>query len=183
MNGKIKILILGIIIILFFRSAGCFKLVDGPMKFHIEGLEEFFELDSSEESDEYIKEGRLDAYKREGILLIPFIKEHGDGCIILLQPYSTDSDYTISIEEISLTTSEGDIISYIEEYGDVVTLSKWSDSMILVNEFNKSEEWFYSGNDLVLYISASVKKGEQRIPIEITYNVTTMLYRGPVWQV
>ncbi len=183
MKKKIKILFLGIVIILVLGNASCFKLVDGPMIFHIEGFEEFFEIVSSEEIDAYINAGKLDDYKREEILLIPFIKESGDECVILLQPYSKIANYTINIAQISLTTSEGDIISYIEEYGDVETLSKWKDSMLIVSRFNKSEEWFYNGNNLILHIKASVKKGNQWIPVDISYNMTLIRYKGPAWQV
>lgn len=183
MKKKIKILFLGIVIILVFRNASCFKLVDGPMKFHIEGFEEFFDLESPNERDEYINEGKLDAYKREGIILIPFIKESVDGCVILLQPYSTDSDYTIEIGEVLLTSVDGKVISYKEDYGNVVTVSKWKSQMMVVNEFKTSEEWFYNGNNLILHIKASVKKGNQWIPVDISYNMTLIRYKGPAWQV
>ena len=183
MKGKIKILFLALIIIVFFKNAGCFKLVDGYKKFHIKGFEEFDEITSEEEADEYIKEGRLDAYKREEILLIPFIKESGDGCVILLQPYSTDSNYIIKIGEVLLTSSDGETISYTEEYGDVATVSKWKSQMMVINEFNKSEEWFYGGNNLMLRIKASINKKNQWIPVDISYDVTLTQYRGPSWQV
>ena len=55
--------------------------------------------------------------------------------------------------------------------------------MMVINEFNKSEEWFYGGNNLMLRIKASINKKNQWIPVDISYDVTLTQYRGPSWQV
>lgn len=179
-----KTLVFCIIIALILGNVGCARMVEGYKKFNIEGFEEFFDIKSLEEQEQYIDSGKLDFYKREDVLFIPFIKEISDTeCVILLFPYSKNVYDKISLDEVSLTTSEGDILSCTKEYGEIETLSKWNDSMMIVNTFNKSEEWFYNGNDLTLNIGVSISSGDECVATEISYNVTIKGYKGTALQV
>lgn len=185
MNGKTsKILVLCIAIILMLGNSGCGRMAEGYKQFNIEGFEAFFDMKSLEEQEKYIDSGNLDFYKREDVLFIAFIKEISDTeCAILLFPYSKNIYNKIRLDEVSLTTSEGDVLSFTEEYGEIEALSKWNDSMVLVNTFNKSEEWFYNGNNLTLNINASIGSGDECIATEISYNVTIKGYKGTTFQV
>ena len=185
MHGRIsKILIICIIIISMLGNVGCAKMVEGYKQFNIKGFEEFFDIESLEEQEEYISSGKLDFYKKEEVLFLPFIKEISDTeCAILVFPYSKNSNNKISLDEVSLTTSEGEVLSFTEKYGEIDTLSKWNDSMVLVNTFNKSEEWFYNGNNLTLNIKASIRNGSECVATEISYNVIIKGYKGTTLQV
>lgn len=166
------------------ENIGCAKMVDGYKQFDIEGFEKFFDIKSLEEQEEYINSGKLDIYKSEGILFLPFIKEISDTeCAILVFPYFKNTNNKIRLDEVSLTTPEGDVISIIKEYGEIKALSKWNDSMVIVNTFNKSEEWFYNGNNLTLNINASISSGNECVAIGISYNVTIRGYKGTTLQV
>lgn len=185
MDGKVsKILIFCITITLMLGNVGCAKMVDGYKKFVIEGFEEFFEYQSLEEQEKQINSGELDFCKREEVLFIPFIKEISDTeCAILIFPYSKHVNNKISLDEVSLTTSEGDVICQTKECGEIEVLSKWNDSMVLVDTFNKSEEWFYNGNKLTLNINVSIKSDNECRATEISYNVTIKGYKGTTLQV
>lgn len=185
MHGKMsKIFIFFMIITLMLEIVGCAKMVEGYKKFNIEGFEEFFDIKSLEEQEEYINSGKLDSYKREEVLFLPIIKEISDTeCVILVFPYSKNVNTNVSLDEVSLTTSEGDVISFTEKYGEIEVLSNWNDSMVLVNTFNKSEEWFYNGNNLTLNINASIRTENECIETEISYHVTIKGYKGTTLQV
>ena len=179
-----KILIFGIIITLMLGIVGCTKMVDGYKKFIIEGFEEFFEYQSLEEQEKQINSGELDFCKREEVLFIPFIKEISDTeCAILIFPYSKNINKKISLDEVSLATCGGDDICHTKEYGEIEVFSKWNDSMVLVDTFNKSEEWFYNGNKLTLNIRVSIKSENKCNVTEISYKVTIKGYKGTTLQV
>lgn len=55
--------------------------------------------------------------------------------------------------------------------------------MVLVDTFNKSEEWFYNGNKLTLNINVSIKSDNECRATEISYNVTIKGYKGTTLQV
>ena len=100
-----------------------------------------------------------------------------------MRPYSKNVDKVISIREILLTTADGKTICRIEEYGETEVISQWGGSAFLVGMVMKSEEWFYSGNELTLHIKASVKDGEEWIPIETSYEVVLRGTKMPALQV
>lgn len=181
---KSKISILVFVVIWLLGNSGCVKMVDSYKKFNIEGFEEFFDINSSEEQQRYINSGKLDSYKREEILFIPFIKESNDTeCVILILPYSQKANNRVKLEEVTLMTAEGDIICFTEEYGEIEVFSEWSDTMVLIDEFEKSEKWFYDEKELVLNIKANIINEKNCIPTEIFYNVTIRGYRGTTLQV
>ena len=75
------------------------------------------------------------------------------------------------------------MISFTEGYGEIEVLSKWDDSMILVSTFNKSDEWFYNGNNLKLTINASINSENELVETEINYDITIVGYKGTWLQV
>lgn len=55
--------------------------------------------------------------------------------------------------------------------------------MLIINTFIKSEEWFYSGNNLTLNIKAGIRTGDACVTTEISYDVTMKGYKGTTFQV
>jgi hypothetical protein len=98
-------------------------------------------------------------------------------------PFSKSINSKIILDEVILITSEGEMVSCTEEYGEIVISSKWNDSMILVDTFNKSEKWFYDGKKLLLNITIRMKNGDEWIETELSYNVTIKGYKGTRFQV
>lgn len=181
---KNKIFILSIVIILALGNVGCVKMVEGYKKFNIQGFEEFFDIESLENQENYINSGKLDFCARREVLFIPFIKEISDTeCAVLVFPYSKKNNSKLILNKVSLTTVEGDVISFTEGYGEIEVLSKWDDSMILVSTFNKSDEWFYNGNNLKLTINASINSENELVETEINYDITIVGYKGTWLQV
>lgn len=180
----IKILIFAIAIAFVVWSFKSCMLVDGYTKFPIEGFEEFYDLESPEVREKYINSGQLDFSKKEDVYFLPFIKEGiEEECIILLNLYSEDTDNKVTLDKISLVDSNGDVIALNEEYGEAEVLSEWSSSMSVVDTFQKSEDWFYSGNNLTLHIEATITNGNKSTKAEFSYNASIVKYRGPAWQV
>lgn len=176
-----KVLIFSLILTMVLGNIGCTTLGEGYTKFNIEGFEEFFNIKSNEAKEDYIDSGQLDAFERENVIFIPFIKEISyTECGILLFAYSENSQQKICLDEVTFSMSDGSIISSIDEYGEIEASSKWDSSMLLVSKVPKSEEWFYLGNNLALHIVASIHNGEEWVPTELTYKVFITEYKGPV---
>lgn len=172
------------VLILVLVNAGCTKMVEGYKKFHIQQFEEFFNLKSLEKQEEYIASGKLDLYEREEVLFIPFIKEVSETeCALLLFVYSQNINNKVILNEVSLVTDKEDVISFTQGFEDIEVLSKWNDSMTLINVFKKSDEWFYNGNDLILNIDASIIKENSLVETYITYDVVIEGYKGTSVQV
>jgi hypothetical protein len=176
--------IASIIVILMLCSVGCTGMVEGYNLFIIDGFEEFFEYQSSEEREELISSGELDCFKKEDIILIPYIKEisHTE-CALLLFAYSKNTNRTIKIEEVSLVTNDGNAVCQSDESIEIEVLSKWNNSMAVVETFEKSEKWLYNGNGLTLKIQISINKEIECKTAEFFYQITIKGFKGTKFQV
>ena len=173
-----------IVIILILVDVGCVAMVEGYKEFHIREFEDFFNTKTLEEKKEYIDSGKLDICNKEEILLIPFVKEVSETeCAILLSPYSQNVNSKVILNEVSLTTAEGEVISFTKDFGEIEVLSQWKESMTIVNVFNKSDSWFYNGNNLKLIINMTIQKEDDIVETEVTYDITIEGYRGTSIQV
>ena len=179
-----KIFVIGIIVILMLCSVGCTGMVEGYNLFIIDGFEEFFEYQSSEEREELISSGELDCFKKEDIILIPYIKEisHTE-CALLLFAYSKNTNRTIKIEEVSLVTNDGNAVCQSDESIEIEVLSKWNNSMAVVETFEKSEKWLYNGNGLTLKIQININKEIECKTAEFFYQITIKGFKGTKFQV
>ncbi len=178
-----KINLFVLLVCILVLPAGCF-MVDGPKKFHFDAFREFFELETVEERDEYLESGQLDTFKSNDVLIIPFIKEcNHEECIFLLTAYSKEEQKEVLIQKATLATTDGDVIFQTDEPKELSVLLQWESQMTPIHTFEKEDEWFYHGNNLVLTIQAVITTDGVSNSVECSYPLTIIGYKGPSWQV
>lgn len=164
-NNVWTIIIMCVLILCMFM--GCGQRVKGYTSFSIDEYDEFFDLVSDSDRENYIRKGNLDFSKIQDVILVPFVKEttHTE-CAIFLYGYSLNVNRTVQVNYVMLTAPNGAVICEDIPTEQEMSWEPATDSMtkgiLWLQTFEKDSSWFYNDSKLHLSIELVVE-GEPKV--------------------
>ena len=152
---------------------GCGQRVKGYTSFSIDEYDEFIDLVSDSDKEDYLRKGSLDSSKIQDVILVPFIKEttHTE-CAIFLYGYSLNENRTVQVNYVMLTASDGTVICENIPTEQEMSWESATDSMtrgvLRLQTFEKDDSWFYHDSKLHLSIEIVVEGEPSVMSHEIT---------------
>jgi len=181
-----KFLLIVITVMLVFAAVGCQKMANSYISFSIDEFDDFFDITDINAKESYIKNWNMEFAKIGNLIVCPFIKETThEECSLLLYIYTINENTSnATINGVRLSDKNGVVIYEEDSKTNTVELSTVTDEMLssvtVIGEFDKNENWFYSGNELQLSRQITVEDKNTITEEHLDYTVKLIGHRNHV---
>ena len=176
---KMIAILLSLIILL---TTGC-QMADSYMLFSIEAFDAFQKLYENADKEAYLNDGKLDFAKVNDVAIVPFVKEIShEECALFVYAYTLTEQRFVGIDNITLVTQDGKKLVENLSGGQLQNWENATDAMsygfIKVANFALTEDWYTSGNKLMLSFRVVVGEENSVAEKEITHTISLVRYKS-----